>query len=54
MRLIRPVFFTAILLACGATLLFAAETLSIWIGPGTTDIDFAGVTRGLRISCSSY
>ena len=44
MRLIRPFFFTAILLALGATLLFAAETLSIWIGPGTTDIEFAGVT----------
>lgn len=44
MRCIRPLFLTAVLLAVSATLIFAAETLSIWVGPGTTEIDFAGVT----------
>jgi hypothetical protein len=44
MRWIRPLFFSAIFLALGATLIFAAETLSVWVSPGTTDIEFAGVT----------
>lgn len=44
MRWIRPLFFSAVLLSFGATLILAAETLSIWVGPGTTDIEFAGVT----------
>lgn len=50
MRWIRPLFLAVILLAVGATLIFAAETLSIWVGPGTTDIDFAGVTVRVETS----
>ena len=42
MRWIRTLWLTAAILGMATTLLFAAETVAIWVGPGVTDIEYEG------------
>lgn len=49
-RWIRPVFLILGFLAMTATLVAAATTLSIWIGPGVTELTYEGVD--IRIDSS--
>ena len=49
-RWIRPVFLTLGLLVVAASLVAAATTLSIWIGPGVTELTYEGMD--IRIDSS--
>ena len=42
MRWIRTLCLSAAILGMATTLLFAAETLAIWVGPGVTEFEYAG------------
>lgn len=53
MRWIRTFLVSVALLALGAAVLPAAEsTFSIWVSPGTTDIEFAGTVVRVETSAT--